>query len=325
MGLKDVIETIIKYNKFLITSHVNMEGDSIGSQLALYILLEALGKESYIINETPVPKNLGFLPYIDKIKVLPKAKPEVDAVIVVDAAELSRIGKAVDYIPEDSIIINIDHHISNSRFGFINWIDDGASSTGEMIYSLYRKLKIPMRENSALCLYVAIATDTGSFRYSNTTAKIHRIVAEFLECGVKPAWVNERLNYGWVFKDMKILAYAISKINMTRDGRVAWISLTNRMASYVAEESPIMDSDVLIQFPRSLRDAKISILFRETQRQNKIKVSFRSKGKVDVNRLAKYFGGGGHKNASGCIVKGRLKEVEEIVIKKAKKYLKGYY
>lgn len=327
MGIEKVIDAIRRYNRFLIFSHINLEGDSTGSQLAIYLLLKALGKESFIINEMPSPINLNFLPLIDKIMVSPKNLPDfsrVDAVIVIDSAELSRIGRAVKYIPDDVPLINIDHHISNSRFGSINWVEPKAGSAGEMLFSLYKGLKVPISQDAALCIYVAIATDTGSFRYSNTTAKVHRIVAQLLEYGIRPAWVNEHLNYGWLLKDIKVLSNILSTIKTTPDGKIAWLSMTNKIASSLSKGSPLLDSEALIHFPRALKNTFIAILFRQTKKPNEVKLSFRSKCNIDVNRLAGYFGGGGHRAASGCTIKGRLKTIEKMVIDKTKEYLLTY-
>lgn len=324
MGINKVIDAIRKHNRFLILSHINLEGDSTGSQLALYFLLKSMGKESIIINETPIPANLNFLPSIDKIMVCPKFRPEfnrIDAVIVIDAAELSRIGRAVKYIPNGVELINIDHHISNSKFGSINWIKPSASSAGEMVYELCRRLKVPIHQDIALCIYVAIATDTGYFRYFNTTAKVHRIVSQLIDCGVSPGVVNEQLNYRWILKDIKILGRVISTIKTAANGKIAWLCITDKLASSISKESPLLDSEALIHFPRALETSLIAVLFKETKPRGTIKISFRSKGDIDVNRLAGYFGGGGHRRASGCTVKGSLKEIEKMVIEKAKEYL----
>lgn len=310
--MKKVLEAIQKGKKFLISSHINPEGDAIGSQIALMSLLRKLKKEAMIVNESAVPHMLKFMKRSEWIlKEMPKDFG-YDTIIVLDCPDMSRIGKVNEYIAKDKPIINIDHHISNMNFGTFNWVDSEISSIGEMIYELFRAFKVGIEQDDAMSLYVAIMTDTGSFRYSNTSAKTHRIAAELVDRGVKPYEIYTAIYETNSLEDTSLLGEALGTLKVSDNKKVAWMWITKEMIKRT--KGSLEGTENIINFGRALEGVEVAVLFRETGTENKTKVSFRSKGKVDVNKLAAIFGGGGHMTASGCNVMGAREEVEKRVL-----------
>ncbi len=309
------IKTIIKkFNKFLISSHINPEGDAIGCQVALASLLRRLGKEAVMLDESPVPHVLQFMKGTENILKEMPANFNFQVAIILDCPDLSRVGKVSEHIAPDKVVINIDHHISNENFGKHNWVDQNISSTGEMIYDLFKAFKLKIEYDEALAMYVAIMTDTGSFRYTNTTSKTHRIAAELIDKGVDPYEAFGKIYETSSLQDINLLGEALQTLKLTDDGKVAWLWVTKEMLKKT--KASLEGTEGIINFARSIEGAEIAILFRETGTEDKVKVSFRSKGKVDVNKLAAFFGGGGHVTASGCTVFGKMKAVEKKVLAK---------
>ena len=315
MSAKIIKKAIKKFNRFLISSHINPEGDAIGGQIALASLLRRLGKEVVIVNESPVPHILQFMKGTENIlKEMPRDF-NFQAAIVIDCPDLTRIGKISEYIREDSIIINIDHHISNERCGRYNWSDADTSSTGEMVFELFKAFRLRIGYDEAVAIYVAIMTDTGSFKYTNTTSRTHRITAGVVEAGVVPYEIFSRIYETNSLQDMNLLGESLQTLKLTDDGKVAWIWVTKDMLKRT--KASLEGTEGIINFARSIEGTEIAILFRETGTEDRIKVSFRSKGRIDVNKLASFFGGGGHVTASGCTVFGKREEVEKKVLEKA--------
>ena len=317
MSIKKIKEALEKNKSFLITSHIHLEGDSIGSQLALYRLLKKLGKRVFILDEDKPSRQYGFLPCIDKINTKLSRKADYDVAIVLDCPVLERAGRVAEFLDRRKTLINIDHHISNRYFGDINWVDDKASSCGEMIYELFRALKQPVEKDTALLLYVAILTDTGSFGYENTSAGTHSIVKELIESGVCPVSVHNRIYETKSFSEIKLLQQALSTLKKVQGGRITYLCITKKMLRDSGCD-PVA-TEGFINYPRSIEGSKVALLFLEAPDEpNKIQVGFRSKGEVDVNKLASHFNGGGHHNAAGCVIKGGLKQAMNRVLKVAK-------
>ncbi|MFH1645620.1 MAG: bifunctional oligoribonuclease/PAP phosphatase NrnA [Candidatus Omnitrophota bacterium] len=312
------ISKVFKDNKtFLIASHKNMEGDAIGSQLALASLLIYMKKNVYIYTSDDIPPMYNFLPFIELIKKYTGQKIcKYDVACVVDCTDLDRVGSIVELIDKNKTIINIDHHISNAKFGNINWIRPQASSAAELIYELFKSEGVSIDQDSALNLYVAIMTDTGSFRYSNTRPKTHRIVADLLSKGVDP--VSSYCNiYEKTSPDkILLLSEVLSSLSVAKEGKVAWVKVANSQFKKYGLVKEAVDD--FVNYPRSVEGVKVAICLREIKK-NFVKVNFRSDGEVDVNKLANIFGGGGHASASGCVLNCDLDSAEKMVIKEAKK------
>lgn len=320
--MREVIEAIKKYDSFFITAHVNLEGDSLGSQLAMKALLESLGKSAVIVDNDPVPEHYKFLPMTDEISNKLDRDLDFEAVLVLDCPTLKRVGKVRDLISKNKVIINIDHHISNEKFGAVNWVDANASSAGEMVYRLYKEMQIGLTKETALCIYIAILTDTGSFNYDNTSSVTHEIAGELLGYGLNPARVSEDVYERRSVADIKFLGLVLSTLEVNKTGEVAYLVITKKMLKETGAD--LTKSEGVVNYARSIDKIKVAILFREdANAHNKINVSFRSKGDFDVNGLASSFGGGGHVKAAGCVIEGSLDEAKKKILAKVDEVLKS--
>jgi bifunctional oligoribonuclease and PAP phosphatase NrnA len=322
MGMNRVINAIKdKGNKrFLVTSHQNMEGDAIGSMLALAELLKVAGKQVVLFPPEDTPEAFEFLPGAAKLKRNKNPnRMKYDIACFVDCTDPGRLGDAIAGICKSKPIINIDHHISNTRFGWVNWVEPEASCSGEQIYRLFKKMNLQIGKKAALYIYIAILTDTGSFKYSNTTSDTHRIAAELISHDIKPTDIYRRIYEQTPKSRLKLLSAALSTIDTTKDGRISWMMITAAMLKKYSAH--VDDTQDFINFPRSIKGIKIAIAFKQISKDT-IKVTLRSNDGVDVNKLAKAFNGGGHASASGCTVKADMAPAVKMVLAKAKELLK---
>ena len=324
MGIREVTEAIRKYDNYLITSHINVEGDAIGSEIALFYMAKQLGKNAIMVNNDPVPDRYKFMPSWDKIIVGTNiGARKYSNVIITDCPTIERCGKIASLlrVPKVKInVINVDHHVSNENFGDFNWVDPDASSAGEMVYKLYKEMGLSITEDVATALYVAILTDTGSFRYDSTTSETHKICGDLLKMGIRPAKIAEKIYETKEIGDMELLAKALLTTKVTKNGKIAYLYVTKKMMD---ETKATPDrTDGFINFARSIDGTDISIFFREDlEDTQKIHVGFRSKGSANVNVLASKFGGGGHPKASGCVLTGPMDKVVTKVLKTAEEFL----
>ncbi len=322
MAIKAVAEAIKKYNHYLITSHIDVEGDAIGSELAVLSLIKQLGKEGIIVNSEEVPDRYKFLPEWDKIVIGDDKKmlKGHENIIVVDCPTIERSGRIGPIVERSKIKIIIDHHVSNELYGDFNWVDPDASSCGEMIFRLYRDMGLNINEDIAVMLYVAILTDTGSFRYECTTPETHRIASELIKLGVHPPKIAEKIYETKSMGDIELLSKALSTIAVSDDGKIAYLYVTKQML----EDTKMVPerTDGFINFARSIAGSEISIFFRQdVEDEGKVHVGFRSKGRANVNVLASKFGGGGHPKASGCLLIGDMPKIMNQVLKTAEEFL----
>ncbi len=321
--LKKIVEVIRENKSFFITSHIRPDGDSIGSQLALKRILERLGKEVIITNHDPAPKIYDFLPGKESIKQeLPKNR-EFDVAFILDSPELSRLVSTAEIIEKAKVIVNIDHHLGNEKFGKYNYVDTEASAVGEEIYELTRVMGFEIDREIALCLYVGIFTDTGSFRQSNTTPRTHEIVAHLMKIGdLKPAQITHQIYGTQLPSAIKLLSMTLDTLERSGDGRIAWMTITDEMFKETGTTKA--ETENFINYVRSVKGSEVAILFTELAK-DEVKVSFRSKSSADVNSIAKIFGGGGHLRASACTIKGDLEEAKRKVLVEVEKRLKKVY
>lgn len=296
---------------FLLTAHVNVEGDALGSVLAMYIILKKLGKRAVIYNNDPLPEIYRFLPYSSVIKNDIPDEP-FDAAIVLDCSDASRTGKVKDYLGNAKCIINIDHHISNTFFGDLNWVDPSASSACQMLHKLCERLKT-MDKDIALCLYTGIFTDTGNFTYANADKETHRVVSQIMKYKINPYKVWESLHSLCVPADLKMFGGILSSLKFDANRKICWVLIRKW------NDQPYDLTEIIFTIMRLLKNVEVFILFKKTG-DGKIRVNFRSRARVDVNKIASFFGGGGHKRASGTTVNGHLEEVERKVISFTKRY-----
>jgi phosphoesterase RecJ-like protein len=316
-ALKKVAAEIRKHNSFLVTVHTSPEGDAIGSELAFYILLKKLGKSAIVVNEDPAPVEYDFFPGRERIQIYnPNLKGiDFDCMAVLDCSDLTRTGEVYKLNKKNKPVINIDHHVSNINFGTLNLVDTEASSASEVVYSLYKEMRVPFDKDSALLLYVGIMTDTGSFRYSNTTSYTHKAAAELMRFGFDVRKTYADIYENIPFADAELLIKALSHVHLAAKGRIAWVELP---AKFLRHKKLSFDlSDHILSFIRSIRGTQVVALFRENLGAKKeIRFNLRSSGSVDVNKIAQRFGGGGHKSAAGCTMTGKLSEVRSKVLAK---------
>ncbi|HYA85960.1 MAG TPA: bifunctional oligoribonuclease/PAP phosphatase NrnA [Nitrospirota bacterium] len=304
-----IAEALRGCNSILISAHRNPDGDTLGSQLALLLALEKMHKAVTAHNLDPVPEFYEFLPHADRIKTGLPVPGRFDAYIVVDA-DPPRTGLFDKQYPAD-ILINIDHHVTNPREWPLTWLDPDASACGEMIYKLIQELGVAIDRNIALCLYTAILTDTGSFRYSNTTSESMKIAAKMLEAGADPWLVTENVYESFAYRRLKLLGAVLAGMERSEDGRVAWVVITDEL--YHQTGTTAEDTDSFINFVRSVKGVEVAVLIRQIGAAQ-YKLSMRSKGRIDLSSLSQSFGGGGHRNAAGGVLNGTLEGVKRTVI-----------
>ncbi|PTM58959.1 DHH family phosphoesterase [Desmospora activa] len=307
--------------RYLVVSHLHPDGDAIGSTLAVKAMLEHLGKEVVLTNESPIPPKFQFLPGCDRI--LPPTELDgcsFDGVVAVDVADRERMGVVWEYIPADIPLLNIDHHPTNDRFGTVNLVVEDAAATAQILYTVAKVMDIPFSSSLALALYTGLLTDTGGFRYSNTTPEVMEMAASLLRHGVNAGEVADRVIETMSRGQLALLQRGLSNLRFTADGRVGWIWLTRLdFQESGAEED---DLDGIVNYARNVIGVDVGLLFRETE-GDKVKVSLRSREIVDVAELAHSFGGGGHARAAGCTLTGSREEVEPMMLERVNACLEG--
>ncbi|KPK97178.1 MAG: hypothetical protein AMJ95_10375 [Omnitrophica WOR_2 bacterium SM23_72] len=325
MSVKKVIACIKSHKNFLITSHTNLEGDALGSELAFYRLLKKLGKRAMIVNQDGLPYGYDFLPskvILKRFKEMAASRNmRFDCFVVLDCSDLGRTGEVANLYAKHQTILNIDHHVSNRSFGDVNWVEPHYSSCCEMIYQLYKELRVAFDRKTALFLYMGFLTDTGSFRYSNTTARVHEAVAELLQFHLDVSQIYSSVYKNMTFQDIKLLANILSRIKVGAKGRLAWVQMKKSLLQRKDEAFDL--SEEILSLMRAIKNVEVCVLFKENlKRKDEIKVNLRSQGKTDVNKIAAYFGGGGHKTASGATLHGSLNGVTRKFLSRIKKSLK---
>ncbi len=313
-NLPRIKEVLLQSNRIMITTHVNPDGDGLSSELALYLFLKKLGKEVVVTNRDPGPEIFAFLPAMDEIQVSEQPPFEPDLIVVADCGGLDRTGLKIPDGHNPRVVV-IDHHLTNDHTGEINLRDSEASATGELIYYLIREMEkdgvAKMDYPIALCLYTAIFTDTGSFRYSNTSSKALDIASKLVAYGINSWDVAEHVYESRSFNVLKLTGLFLKTMGVSRQGKFAWGSVLKEY--YQKTGTREEHTDGFVNYPRSIKGVEVAIFFREVNGDS-IKISMRSKGKINVAALAEKFNGGGHHNAAGCVIKGTLKEVQGRVL-----------
>jgi phosphoesterase RecJ-like protein len=302
--LSQVVELIESKRRFAITSHVRPDGDSLGSSLGLYWLLRALEKDAEVIMRDPVPHAYQQLPGAKNVRVTPSVDRAYDAVLVIECSDITRPG-LIDL--EKQFVVNIDHHSTTALFGTINWIDSTASAVGEMIYNLCKATGVRVTKEMAECVYTALITDTGSFHYSNTTERTFKVASELVRTGVKPAKTAECVFASYPWSRIQLMGAVLSTAKRDASGRVACMRQTLEMQA--SAEASDEDADGFVNYPLTVGEVEAVALLKECT-PGVYRTSLRSKGDVNVARVAELFGGGGHRNAAGCTLKGTWEEAE---------------
>ena len=320
MGTNKAPEELLKQlragHRFLLISHMNPDGDAIGSSLGLARILRSLGKGAVVWNRDEVPKLYRHLAGSQRVHTgttPPAGYPEsFDAVIVLECPSLDRTG--LEGAIEDMPVINIDHHLGNEHYGQVNWVDTAAPSLGEMIYRVAGGLMVELDEETATALYLTLITDTGGFRFSNSTPAAFEAAAVLVSEGARPDQVAQWLYESHPLSAIKLLTEMLPTLQI-HDERVATVTITREMFERAGASTG--DTEGLIDYPRSIEGVDAAALIRQVD-DNQFKVSLRSRGAVDVEKIARRNSGGGHRNAAGYLVEGSLEEIRNRVVEELK-------
>ncbi|MDQ2745685.1 MAG: bifunctional oligoribonuclease/PAP phosphatase NrnA [Acidobacteriota bacterium] len=307
--LSQVVELIENKQSFAITTHVRPDGDGVGSSLGLCWLLRSLGKKAEIVLRDPIPVSYATLPGADEVKQVSEVNGKYDAVFVIECSDLARPG--IDGL-NAQFTVNIDHHSTSEHFGTINWIDQTASAVGEMIYNLCKAIGGRISKDIAECLYLAIVSDTGSFHFSNTTDRTLKVASELIKVGVKPAAVSEVIYNSYPWSRIELMRQVLDTVRRDATNKIAVMRQTLAMAD--TAESVDGDNNGFVNIPLAAKDIEAVLYMREVK-PDAYRCSLRSKGDINVARVAEKFGGGGHRNASGLRVEGDWDELEAEILK----------
>ncbi|HBI48210.1 MAG TPA: hypothetical protein DDX93_05780 [Smithella sp.] len=309
--IKEIIAAINEGQNFLITAHVRLDGDAVGSELALYLMLKELGKKVLIYNQDRTPERYRFLPAANNVVHNINNVEQYDTGIILDCSDLTRIGDEAENIRRIKRIINIDHHVSNNGFCTLKMLDAKASSTGELLFRLMREMQFKMSKDICTNLYAAIITDTGNFRYSSTTKETFCAAENLVANGANPQWISENIYESDSPARLKLLAKALETLSLDLKNKVGSLVVTQKALQETGASWELTEG--FVDIPRTVRGIEVSVLY--TQRgDNNYKLSLRSKADVNVEKVAKKFGGGGHIHASACWIKGDIESIKSRVI-----------
>ena len=324
--LRRLLQRLLAARRVVLVTHVHADGDGSGSEAAVAAWLEGRGIEAAIVNPTPFPDSFRFLLHRQDVVAdfgTPEgevALVEADLFLVLDTAEPSRVGEMASRLPPERTLV-VDHHPAGGEVvGETAVQDPTAAATGEMVYDLITLAGDAVPQAAALGAYVALVSDTGSFRYGNTTPRVHAVAAELLRRGIDPEMVYRRLFATAPLARLELLREALAALRVDERARLAWTAVTHDVTRRLGATSE--DFDGLIEHVRSVEGTEVALLFRETG-DGKTKISFRSNGAADVNRLARRFGGGGHVKAAGALVDGPAPEVAARVVAAVRESLLG--
>jgi len=309
---REIVSVIKKEKVFLLATHLNPDGDAIGSALALSSALESMGKEVHVYNKDLVPEVYKFMPGNKRFRCgLKKSLSQKPVLILLDCNSPERAGLE-QYSFRRSVVI--DHHETERDFGDIRWVVPSAAATGLMVFYLIKAVGVRVTSDMAINLYTAVAVDTGTFRYSNTSSEVLRASAELIEAGANPAFVSECLYERWAENRFDLLVMTLNNLEIKNN--VAVMHITKNMFEKTGTIPE--DTENFSNLPRMIKTVKIAALFREVG-NGFWKASLRSKGNVNAAKIAELYGGGGHKNAAGFKIKGSLKSAKEKLLLAMKK------
>ncbi len=312
-SLAQIGEVLRSHQSFILLSHVRPDGDAIGSQLALGFSLLAMGKSVRFVNEDGLPENLAFLPGSERIESPPAEPLDVEVAIALDTATKPRLGDAALHAASKAKIwLNIDHHVSNPKYGDLNLIDSTSPATGQILYDLITALDLPLPAETRDAIYVAVSTDTGSFQYPSTTARTYDMAADLTRRGLDVGTINSQTYDEQPFRKLELMRALLNTLELTPDGLVAHWEMRDQTRIDLALRPE--DSEGLIDIIRAIRGVQLALFFEELP-DGKIRVSMRSKDRAyDVCKIATQFGGGGHALAAGIRMPGPLEDAKARVL-----------
>ena len=310
LHLKRIVEHIRETDNFLVLAHVAPDGDALGSMLAMGELLAALGKRATLFNQSGIPSRFEWLsPKREILTSLPEEEP--DCIIVLDCGSAERTGDLIAPWLATKTVINIDHHLGNPKFGTLNWIEERASSVGEMVGILSRKLGVPMVGLLGEYVYLALISDTGDFCFNNTRPETLEMAAEILRLGLLPGPFHEQKQSTGTLSQLQMRGTVLQQASLHADGRVTLISFSRELFERTGTGPE--DTEGLVNTVLYVRGVQVAVSLREED--HGIKFSLRSKGSTNVQAVASSFGGGGHRNAAGGTLEMSMDEAKKVMIK----------
>ncbi len=312
-SLSQIAELLRTKQRFVVMSHFRPDGDALGCTLAMGLCLQQLGKDVTMWNEDGCLEKFTFLPGSENVSQ-PSAEPQsFDVALVLDTAVKDRVGKCLASVAHADVWVNIDHHVSNPRFGDLNYIDSTSPATGQILFELFRQCGLPLTYGMADNLYVAISTDTGSFQYPNTTARTYEIGAELVKLGVKVGDLSQRIYESYPRRRIELLKSLLNNLSFNSNDRVASFSLTQAVSKGLGVLPE--DNEGLIDTIRAVQGVVVAAFFEELE-DGRVRVSLRSKDAklTDVCKVAQTFGGGGHTLAAGIRMPGPLDAAKQKVL-----------
>jgi len=316
----EVLTYIKNADNFLITTHINPDGDAITSVLLFAVILDHLDKKFRIVINDPVPHKFDFLSYVENIEYFSsKQSYDYNTLVVLDASDLDRIGRLKETIknPGDIGVINIDHHTSNLYFGTVNLIEPDKSSTVEIVYNIFSDFGIRLTKDTATYIYTGIICDTGRFLFPNTNSNSFQVAAQMIKAGAEPHEIGRNVYYRVSPDSMHLLSKALATLDFHFNDKVSSMYLT--LNSYSNNNNKI-DTEGFVDYLMTIDRTEVQLFFQEIEK-NTFKLSLRSRSYVDVNAVAKKFNGGGHLRASGCHIKGNINDVKKKVLDALKNYI----
>ncbi len=317
-SVDEAIKTIKESKHIYMGSHIQPDGDNIGSLLALGIALKRLGKDVHIVKVDNIPKDYHFLPEIHLIKE-PEECMDIDLFIALDSSDFDRLGKGKEIALKANKIINIDHHITNNNFGHINIVSPLSSSTGEIIYFFIKELGLDIDKKIATCLYVAISTDTGSFMYDSTTSTTHKVAADLLNRKIDLNNIITNIYQNKSLEKTKLFIDSLNNLKFYFNGKVGLVKVTQKMLNN--NNASMEDTEGIVSFIRDIEGIEVACILKEFHKEE-IKASLRSKKYLDVSKVCLEFNGGGHKRAAGCTIYKSIEDAEKDILASIKKYLR---
>lgn len=316
MSLAETAKVLRERGRILLTTHVSPDGDGLGSQAALWLGLKALGKDARVHLAAPLPRAYRFLPHAGALTHGPEFPPH-DVCVVLDCGDLARVKEGIRR-EELAFLVNVDHHASNKRYGDVNWVEPETASTGILVWRLLSEIGAPLDAATAESLYCSIANDTGNFRFSNTDAGVLALASELVRAGASPARVSENLFGNFTPAALKLLSLALSRLVLHEGGAISSLALT--LSDFRASGAAESDTENLVDYARSVEGVQVAFFLKERE-DGKVKLSLRSRGGLDVSKVAGLFGGGGHKAAAGAVLDGPLEEAHRRVLQACRELL----
>jgi bifunctional oligoribonuclease and PAP phosphatase NrnA len=313
-----ILEGIQPHQTFCIVGHIRPDGDCVGSQLALALALRNEGRKVTVWNQDPMPQKYAFLDP-DQLFQAPKSGKQFDCVIATDAASLERVGATADCIAQRQLLVNIDHHASNTRFGDINWVSAREASSGELIYKLLKAARWPVTRPIADCLFTAVSTDTGSFQYPTTTPGTYHVAGELVRRGANLEKICDEVYQSYPLSRARLLKHIYSSFKLTHGNQIAYFWL--RQSDFARAGADTDETEGLIDHIRAIAPVVVACVFEELE-PGVTRISLRSKSQdINVSQIAAQFGGGGHVAAAGARLQGTPQATQRQVLTAVKKAL----